>query len=71
MYSLLLVYEGSSDLGPVPICRVADETLTRDVAIRAIDKLSKRAHVLRPIDGEAADDADTEADRIRSVLATI
>jgi hypothetical protein len=71
MYSLLLIYEGSSDIGPVPICRVSDEALTRNVARRAIDKLSERANVLRPIDDAAAEDADLEADRIRSVLATI
>jgi hypothetical protein len=71
MYSLLLVYEGSGELGPLAICRVTDEALTRRVARRAIEKLSARANVLRPIYGEAAEDADLEADRLRSVLATI
>ena len=71
MFSLFLVYEGSADLGPVTICRVADDSLTRNVATRALAKVSQTAEALRLVDGEASADAFGEADRLRSVLATI
>ena len=71
MFSLFLVYEGSADLGPVTICRIADDSLTRNFASCALAKVAKTAEALRLVDGDASEDALSEADRLRSVLATI
>jgi hypothetical protein len=71
MFSLFLVYEGSAELGPVTICRVADDSLTRNVASRALAKVTQTAEALRLVDDEASADAFSEAGRLRSVLETI
>jgi hypothetical protein len=70
-FSLFLVFEGSSDLGPVPFCRVADEQLTRRVANFALDKASRTARALRLVDDDAASDADLEVDRLRAIVDVI
>lgn len=71
MFSLLLVYCGSEELGIVPICQIDDDALTRDFAKRAINKLDQEANVLRLIDGAAAEDAMSAVDRLRTVLGAI
>jgi hypothetical protein len=71
MFSLLLVYRGSQELGDVPIVQLDDDSLSRDFARRAIVRLDQKANVLRLIDGEAADDAMNQVDRLRAVLQTV
>ena len=70
-FSLFLVFEGSPELGPVPICRVADADLTKNVAAFALDRASRRMSALRLVSEEASADASFEVDKLRSVLASI
>ncbi len=70
-YSLFVVFEGSENLGPVPICRIVDAGLTKIVANFALAKATRSATALRTFSDEASDEAFCEADRLRSIIATI
>lgn len=71
MISLFVVYEGSAELGPVPICRVADARLTRRVTAFALAKATQTATAMRVVDDDAFSEASDEVDRLRAVLATV
>ncbi len=70
-FSLFLVFEGSSETGPVPLCRVVDPGLTHQVAEFALAKASRSADALGFVDRDAAFYATCEADRLRVILAMI
>jgi hypothetical protein len=71
MISLFVVFEGSTELGPVPICRVTNSRLTRRVTAFALAKTTQTAEAMRIVDDEASSEASCEVDRLRAVLATV
>jgi hypothetical protein len=44
-FSLFVMFEGSGELGPVPLCRIADADITREAVSRALDKTAQRARL--------------------------
>ncbi len=68
MFSLFVVFEGSAELGPVPIVRVSDDKLTRSVAGRALLTLSKRADALLLMDEAASVDVRHEVEALRAII---
>jgi hypothetical protein len=70
-FSLVLLFEGSSDLGPVPIFRVVDPELNHLATERAIANAVHKASSLKLVDDEAYAEASSELDRLRAVLAAV
>jgi hypothetical protein len=70
-FSLVVVFEGSSGLGPVPICRVTDVNLTRGVTTFALERAKRCCDALRNVDDEAYAEANCEVERLQSVVAVV
>ncbi len=71
MITLFVVYEGSPELGPVPICRVSNSGLTRRVTRFALAKANQTAAAMRIIDDDAFSEATREVDRLQAALAAV
>lgn len=70
-FSLFVVFEGSSDLGPLPLCRISDKEIIRSAVTQALDKAAKRASIDLLDDDVVRSEISKQENDLRGILALI
>jgi hypothetical protein len=70
-FSLFVVFEGSRDLGPVPLCRIADQSIIKDAIARALENASRKVRTASLDDEVVHSEICRQEEYLRDILAMI